>query len=87
MIVDAGQHAPQNAMQDLGEIAWFHDRCSNLMRELLDALAARPPGRPPLGFWPMGDLDGLHAGPRAADASSEASPQPGDDGPLRRRRF
>jgi hypothetical protein len=36
------QHAPQNAMTDPGEIARFHDRCSDLMRELLDALAAAP---------------------------------------------
>jgi hypothetical protein len=36
------EHAPHNAMQDAGEIARFHDRCSDLMRELLDALAAVP---------------------------------------------
>jgi hypothetical protein len=36
------QHAPENAMADPGEIARFHDRCSDLMRELLDALAATP---------------------------------------------
>jgi hypothetical protein len=36
------QHAAQNAMDDPGEIARFHDRCSDLMRELLDALAAAP---------------------------------------------
>jgi hypothetical protein len=36
------QHAPQNAMDDPGEIQRFHDRCSDLMRELLDALAAAP---------------------------------------------
>ena len=36
------QHAPHNAMEDPGEIARFHDRCSDLMRELLDALAAEP---------------------------------------------
>lgn len=29
-------------MQDLGEIARFHDRCSDLMRELLEGLAATP---------------------------------------------
>src|ERR1700712_1260728 len=29
-------------MLDPGEIARFHDRCSDLMRELLDALAAVP---------------------------------------------
>ena len=38
------EHAPQNAMDDPGEIAYFHDRCSDLMRALLDELA-RTPGR------------------------------------------
>ena len=37
-----GEHAPQNVMRDGGEIAAFHDRCSALMRELLEALAAAP---------------------------------------------
>jgi hypothetical protein len=37
-----GQHAPENAMSDADEIARFHDRCSDLMRELLDALAGMP---------------------------------------------
>jgi hypothetical protein len=32
-------------MDDPGEIERFYDRCSDLMRELLDALAATP-GRP-----------------------------------------
>jgi hypothetical protein len=36
------QHAPQNVMNEAGEIARFHDRCSELMRELLDALADAP---------------------------------------------
>jgi hypothetical protein len=36
------QHAPHNAMRDPEEIARFYDRCSDLMRELLDALAAAP---------------------------------------------
>jgi hypothetical protein len=36
------QHAPHNAMEDPGEIARFHDRCSDLMRELLNALAETP---------------------------------------------
>jgi hypothetical protein len=36
------QHAPQNAMDDSGEIERFYDGCSGLMRELLDALAAAP---------------------------------------------
>ena len=34
--------AAQNAMDDPGEIARFHDRCSDLMRELLEGLAAAP---------------------------------------------
>lgn len=37
-----GEHAPHNAMADPGEIAHFYDRCSDLMRELLDGLAAAP---------------------------------------------
>ena len=37
-----GEHAPHNAMREAGEIARFYDRCSQLMRELLDALAAAP---------------------------------------------
>src|SRR5919106_5982940 len=36
------EHAPQNAMEEPGEIARFHDRCSDLMRELLDALSETP---------------------------------------------
>ena len=36
------EHAPHNAMTDPGEIARFHDRCSDLMRELLDGLADAP---------------------------------------------
>jgi hypothetical protein len=39
------QHAPHNAMTQPGEIAHFHDRCSDLMRELLGELA-RAPGHP-----------------------------------------
>jgi hypothetical protein len=39
------QHAPNNAMEDDFEIARFYDRCSDLMRELLDELA-RVPDRP-----------------------------------------
>ena len=45
MIVEPAQHAPHNAMTDAGEIARFHDRCSDLMRELLEELA-RTPDRP-----------------------------------------
>jgi hypothetical protein len=36
------EHAPHNAMEDPGEIEHFHDRCSDLMRELLVGLAAAP---------------------------------------------
>jgi hypothetical protein len=36
------QHAPHNAMDDPDEIARFHDRCSDLRRELLDGLTASP---------------------------------------------
>lgn len=36
------EHAPQNAMDDPGEIERFYDCCSDLMRELLGALAASP---------------------------------------------
>jgi len=40
--VSLTQHAAQNAMDDPDEIERFHDRCSDLMRELLVALAATP---------------------------------------------
>jgi hypothetical protein len=36
------QHAPQNAMEEPDEVDRFYDRCSDLMRELLDGLAAAP---------------------------------------------
>ena len=39
------EHAPHNAMSEADEIARFQDRCSDLMRELLGALA-RAPNRP-----------------------------------------
>jgi hypothetical protein len=32
----------RNAMEDPGDIARFYDRCSDLMRELLDGLASAP---------------------------------------------
>ena len=38
----AVEHAPDNAMADAGEIERFYDRCSDLMRELLEGLAAAP---------------------------------------------
>jgi hypothetical protein len=40
--VPAAEHAPHHAMQDRDEIAAFHDRCSDLMRALLDELATTP---------------------------------------------
>ena len=36
------EHAPENAMVEPDEIARFYDRCSDLMRELLDGLAQAP---------------------------------------------
>jgi hypothetical protein len=36
------EHAPQNAMDDPDEVARFLDRCSDLMRDLLDELSGAP---------------------------------------------
>jgi hypothetical protein len=36
------EYAPHHAMDEPDEIERFHDRCSDLMRELLDGLAAAP---------------------------------------------
>ena len=36
------QHAPQNAMEEPGEIGHFYNRCSDLMRELLNELSNTP---------------------------------------------
>jgi len=36
------EHAAHNAMADPGEVERFYDRCSDLMRELLDGLAEAP---------------------------------------------
>jgi hypothetical protein len=36
------EHSPENAMADPAEVERFYDRCSDLMRELLDGLAAAP---------------------------------------------
>jgi hypothetical protein len=36
------EHAPGNAMVEPDEIARFHDRCSDLMRELLAGLVEAP---------------------------------------------
>lgn len=58
------EHAPQNALRDAGEIARFHDRCSDLMRELLDGLATAP-GRP----RPFPDIEDAIGWPRRRIAS------------------
>jgi hypothetical protein len=36
------EHAPHNALSDPDEVARFHDRCSDLMRALLEELATAP---------------------------------------------
>ena len=36
------EHAPHNVMCESDEIERFYDRCSDLMRRLLDGLAAEP---------------------------------------------
>ena len=51
-------------MDDADEIAAFYDRCSDLMRELLDALAADP-GRP----RPFGEIEDGMGWPRRRIAS------------------
>jgi hypothetical protein len=40
--VKLAEHAAYNAMADPTEIERFYDRCSDLMRQLLDGLAAAP---------------------------------------------
>jgi len=50
------EHVPDNAMTEPGEIAHFHDRCSELMRALLEELA-RHPGEP-RPFWAIEDALG-----------------------------
>jgi hypothetical protein len=42
MSATATEHRGDNAMTDADEIARFHDRCSDLMRELLHGLAQAP---------------------------------------------
>ncbi|HEV3376163.1 MAG TPA: hypothetical protein VG126_02675 [Thermoleophilaceae bacterium] len=58
------QHAPHNAMTNPDEIARFHDRCSDLMRELLHALA-QTPDRP----RPFPDIEDAIGWPRRRIAS------------------
>jgi hypothetical protein len=40
--VRLGEYAPENAMEEPGEVARFYDRGSDLMRSLLDELAGMP---------------------------------------------
>ena len=58
------EYRPDGAMDDPGEIAAFYDRCSDLMRELLDALAADA-GRP----RPFGEIEDGMGWPRRRIAS------------------
>src|SRR4051794_41980704 len=58
------QHAPEHAMDDPGEIEAFHDRCSALMRALLDELA-RTPDRPRT----LGEIEDAMGWPRRRIAS------------------
>jgi hypothetical protein len=58
------EHTPQNAMDDPDEIARFHDCCSDLMRALLEALAAAP-GHP----RPFGEIEDALGWPRRRIAS------------------
>ena len=60
----AGEHAPQNALTDPGEIARFHDRCSDLMHALLHALADAP--YRPRPFPEIEDALGMAAAPIAS---------------------
>jgi hypothetical protein len=58
------EHAPRNAMDDPDEVARFYDRCSDLMRELLDGLAAVPDTP-----RPFGDIEEAIGWPRRRIAS------------------
>ena len=58
------EHARHNVMGDPGEIEHFYDRCSELMRELLDALAENP-NRP----RPFGQVEDAVGWPRRRIAS------------------
>jgi hypothetical protein len=58
------EHAPQNVIDDPGDVARFYDRCSDLMRELLDELA-RTPDRP----RPFPEIEDAMGWPRRRIAS------------------
>jgi hypothetical protein len=58
------EHAPQNVMDEPGEVVHFHDRCSDLMRALLAELA-RVPDTP----RPFAEVEGALGWPRRRIAS------------------
>jgi hypothetical protein len=58
------EHAPHNALSDPDDVARFHDRCSELMRELLEHLAEAP-GQP----RPFGQVEDALRWPRRRIAS------------------
>src|ERR1700754_119837 len=59
----------QNALEDPEEIARFYDRCSDLMRELLDGLAEAP-DRP----RPFPDIEDAIGGPGGGDGPGPRPP-------------
>jgi hypothetical protein len=63
-VAAVAEHAPHNAMTEPDQIAAFHDRCSDLMRELLEALAEAP-GRP----RPFPEIEDAMGWPRRRIAS------------------
>ena len=58
------EHAPHNALSEPDDVARFHDRCSDLMRELLEHLAETP-GQP----RPFGQVEDALGWPRRRIAS------------------
>jgi hypothetical protein len=60
----AVEHAPHNAMHEPGEIERFYDRCSDLMRELLEGVS-RAPDRP----LPFPEIEDAIGWPRRRIAS------------------
>ncbi len=58
------EYGPQRAMDEPGEIERFYDRCSDLMRQLLDGLSVEP-DRP----RPFGEIEDAIGWPRRRIAS------------------
>ncbi|MFN8222206.1 MAG: hypothetical protein U0R50_03045 [Gaiellales bacterium] len=62
------EHAPANVLHDVDDVARFHGRCSDLMRELLGELARRPDNPRPFGEvedalgWPRGRIASMLGG-------------------------